>query len=73
MATLTYKNDLRNRQDSAGAGMVDARTGGAGVAAAARWAMQQNPTGSEIGGKLDSLIGVVSQSHTDAGMVKLHK
>ena len=65
MATLTYQNDLRDRQASAGAGLVDARSGGAEMAAAARWATQQMPQGSDIAGKLETLIGVVNRGHQD--------
>ncbi len=59
MADLTYKNDLRDRQAQAGAGLVDAKSGGAGIAAAARWAIRATPREEEIGGRLDTLIGVV--------------
>ena len=73
MSNLTYKNELRDRQASAGSGLVDARSGGAGIAAAARWAVQSNPMGSEVGGKLETLIGVVTRGNHDASMEKLHK
>lgn len=43
MANLTVGNKVRDLQASAGAGLVDARTGGAGVAAAAQWATQAFP------------------------------
>ena len=39
MADLTVGNDVRDRQAQAGASLVDGRTGGAGIAAAAQWAM----------------------------------
>ena len=73
MATLTYQNDLRDRQANAGAGLVDSRSGGAGIAAAARWAMQGTPQGSEIGSKLETLIGVVNRGNQDAQTVKHSK
>lgn len=73
MSELTYKNDLRDRQASAGAGLVDARSGGAGIAAAARWAVQAMPQEAEIAGKLETLIGVVNRSDQNASMEKLHK
>lgn len=73
MATLTYQNDLRDRQANAGAGLVDAKSGGAGIAAAARWSARQMPQGEEIGAKLETLIGVVNRGNQDAGMEKLHK
>lgn len=43
MMDLTVNNKLRELQASAGAGLVDARSGGAGVAAAAAWATQAFP------------------------------
>ncbi|MEI6493389.1 MAG: hypothetical protein WCO94_12630 [Verrucomicrobiota bacterium] len=73
MATLTYQNDLRDRQANAGAGLVDSHSGGAGIAAAARWAMQGTPQGSEIGSKLETLIGVVNRGNQDAQTVKHSK
>ena len=73
MATLTYQNDLRERQAQAGAGLVDSHTGGAGIAAAARWAMQANPQEAAIGGKLDTLIGVVNRGNQDAQTDKHNK
>jgi hypothetical protein len=73
MATLTYQNDLRERQAQAGAGMVSAKSGGAEIAAAARWSMAGTPQGGDIGSKLDSLIGVVNRGNQEAGMEKLHK
>ncbi len=43
MADLTVSNKVRDRQASAGAGLVDAKSGGAEMAAAARWGMQSFP------------------------------
>jgi hypothetical protein len=73
MATLTYQNDLRDRQASAGAGLVDARTGGAGIAAAAQWAMAATPQEGQISGKLDTLIGTVNAGNQAMEREKLHK
>ena len=53
--------------------LVDVRVGGAGIAAAARWAMQGTPQGSEIGSKLETLIGVVNRGNQDAQTVKHSK
>ena len=73
MATLTYQNDLRDRQANAGAGLVDSHSGGAGIAAAARWAMQGTPQSSEIGSKLETLIGVVSRGNQENQIIPHHK
>ena len=43
MADLTVGNKVRDLQASAGAGLVDARSGGAGIAAAAQWSQQAFP------------------------------
>ncbi len=73
MATLTYQNDLRERQAQAGARLVSAKSGGAEISAAARWSMAGTPQSGDIGSKLDSLIGVVNRGNQEAGMEKLHK
>ena len=69
MAALTYQNDLRDRQANAGAGLVDARSGGAGIAAAAHWATQSMPQSADIGAKLETLIGVVNRGNQDTQIV----
>ena len=73
MGTLTYQNDLREKQAHAGAGLVDARSGGAGIAAAARWATQATPGEKDIGGKFDALINVVTQGNQENHIVKHSK
>jgi len=69
MATLTYENKLRDMQAQAGAGLVSARSGGADIAAAARWAAQSTPQAADIGGKMDTLIGVVNRGNNDTQTV----
>jgi hypothetical protein len=59
MATMTYQNDLRDRQAQAGAGLVDARTGAGGAAAAAQWALQVNPNESTIKEGLDRVVAAI--------------
>lgn len=56
MADLTVGNKVRDLQASAGAGLVDARSGGAGVAAAAQWAQQAFP---DMVGELRNLHATV--------------
>lgn len=56
MADLTVGNKVRDLQASAGAGLVDARSGGAGIAAAAQWSMQAFP---DMVGELRSLNATV--------------
>ena len=73
MATLTYQNDLRDRQANAGAGLVDSRSGGAGIAAAARWAMQGTPQESDIKAEVGRLIGVVQDGNQTSLMEKHSK
>ena len=73
MATLTYQNDLRDRQANAGAGLVDARSGGAEMSAAARWAMQGTPAESEVKAEVGRLIGVVQQGNQAAQTLKHSK
>lgn len=56
MADLTVGNKVRDLQASAGAGLVDARTGGAGIAAAAQWSQQAFP---DMVGEIKSLHATV--------------
>ncbi len=73
MATLTYQNDLRDRQANAGAGLVDSKSGGAGIAAAAQWAMRSTPQESEIKSEVGRLIGVVEKGNQTPLMDKHSK
>lgn len=61
MADLTVKGSIRDRQATAGAGLVDAYTGAGGIAAAASWA-QQTGGWEEVASKIDGL-----RSSVDAG------
>ncbi len=63
-ANLTVDNSMRDRQAQAGAGLVDAYTGGAGIAAAARWATQSGGW-SEVGTKIDGLRGSVEAGNRE--------
>jgi hypothetical protein len=56
MADLTVGNKLRDMQANAGAGLVDSRSGGAGIAAAAQWSTQAFP---EMVGELKNLHSTV--------------
>jgi hypothetical protein len=73
MADLTVQNQLRDRQAQAGAGLVDARSGGAGIAAAAAWSQQVMPQAADIASKIESLHGTVQQSNRDLQMVNQAK
>ncbi len=73
IGTLTYQNDLRERQVQAGAGLVDGRSGGAGIAAAAQWAMRVTATEGELAGKFDTLIHSVNQGNQNAQLVNQAK
>ncbi len=55
MADLTVGNLLRDRQVQAGAGLVDSRSGGAEIAAAARWATGAVPGQADVAAKIDQL------------------
>ncbi|MEO8204874.1 MAG: hypothetical protein ABI615_01745 [Chthoniobacterales bacterium] len=55
IADLTVQNEVRDRQAQAGAGLVDARSGGGEIAAAARWGMQTF--------NMDKLAGEMSGLH----------
>jgi hypothetical protein len=72
MADLTVQNSLRDRQATAGAGLVDAKTGGAGIAAAATWAMQ-TPGWQEVGAKISELHGTVQRGNAELERVNLAK
>lgn len=63
-ANLTVDNSMRDRQAQAGAGLVDAYTGGAGIAAAAKWATQSGGW-SEVGTKIDGLRGSVEAGNRE--------
>jgi len=63
MADLTVQNELRDRQANAGAGLVDARSGGAGIAAAAQWATGSFPGMAEVAAKIETLNGTVQQGN----------
>lgn len=56
MADLTVGNKVRDMQASAGAGLVDSKSGGAEMAAAAQWAMRVFP---DVGAKIESLHATV--------------
>jgi len=61
---LVVDNAMRDRQAQAGAGLVDAYMGGAGIAAAARWATQTGGW-SEVGTKIDGLRGSVEAGNRE--------
>jgi hypothetical protein len=69
MSDLTVQNKLRDRQAQAGAELVDAHTGGAGIAAAASWATRQNPAQGDVTAKLETLISVVNQGNQESQRV----
>ncbi len=73
MAELTVGNALRERQAAAGAGLVDMHSGGAGIAAAARWALESGPQQADITSRLDTLIGVVNRGQAEAEREDLSK
>lgn len=73
MATLTYQNELRDRQAIAGASFVDARTGSAGIAAAATWAMGSTPAESKIEAKVDRAVTLLDAGNQAFEREKLHK
>lgn len=59
MADLTTENRLRDRQTQAGAGLVDSRSGGAEIAAAARWAGGALPGMNEVSEQIKLLHATV--------------
>lgn len=71
MADLTVQNELRDRQAQAGAGLVDARSGGAGIAAAARWSQGAVPGQDQVAAAIASLHQTVSQGN-DSSQIKDH-
>ena len=73
MATLTVQNQLREKQASAGAGLVDTRSGAGEVAAAARWAMGSTAGWQEVASKIEGLRGDMNRGNQDSQMEKLHK
>lgn len=72
MAELTYQNALREQQSNAQA-LVGAHTGGAGIAAAARWATMTSPLAEGVGTKMDVLIASVNQGNQNAERKDLAK
>lgn len=73
VADLTVENNLRDRQAAAGAGLVDARSGGADIAAAARWAMGSSPGQAEVGAKIDMLHATVQEGNQRVQLVNQAK
>ena len=65
MADTTVQNQLRDKQAQAGAGLVDARSGGAEIAAAAQWATGAFPGMKEVGAKIDILNGTVERNQQE--------
>ena len=73
MADLTVQNDLRVKQAQAGAGLVDARSGAAESAAAAKWATGSFPGMEEVGKKIEALHSTVMADSQFNKVAKLHK
>ncbi len=63
MADLTVQNSMRDRQASAGAGLVDARSGGAEIAAAARWGGAVTPGMDQVSTLTRQLLETVQESN----------
>ena len=61
-ADTTVQNQLRDKQAMAGAALVDSRSGGAEIAAAAQWGKNAFGIGDILGPKLDTL-----NNHVEAG------
>lgn len=72
-ADLTIQNKLRDRQATAGAGLVDARSGGAGIAAAAHWGMRVTGGWQDVVTELGGLRGDVNSANMDNRIIPLHK
>lgn len=60
-AKLEMTNSLRDRQISAGSGLVDARSGAGDIAAAANWARQSTPGEGELVKRFDVMIGKMDE------------
>lgn len=73
MAGLTVENSLRDRQAQAGAGLVDAKSGGAAVAAAAQWGSKAFGISDILGPKLDALVSHVESGNRAIQMVNQAK
>lgn len=73
MAGLTVKNRVTDTQATAGAGLVDARSGGADVAAAAAWAGASVPGMSEVASKIGDLHSTVQAGNEAMTMVNQAK
>lgn len=71
-AILETQNELREHQQRAAAGLVDARSGAAEIAAAASWAGRVTPSEvgitDKLGGKLDQLIKTQRDSMIQDGI-----
>jgi len=63
MADLTVQNELRDRQAQAGAGLVDARSGGAGIAAAALWSQGAVPGQDQVAAAIAGLHQTVVEGN----------
>lgn len=66
MADTSVQNTLRDRMVTAGSGLVDNRSGGAEIAAAARWASGAVPGQSEVAAQIAELHRTVQQSATES-------
>jgi hypothetical protein len=73
IADLSVQNDLRDKQAQAGAGLVDARSGGAEIAAAAKWATGSFPGMEEVGKKIEALHSTVMADSQFNKLVKQSK
>ena len=72
-ADLTVQNQLRDRQATAGAGLVDARSGGAEIAASARWATGSVAGWQEVGARIELLRHDMNQANQGNHFVKHEK
>ena len=73
MADLSVQNQMRDRQAQAGAGLVDARSGGAEIAAAARWGMQATPGMSDVVTETRALHATVQEGNQKIQMINQSK
>lgn len=73
IAGLTVKNRVIDTQAAAGAGLVDARSGGGEIAAAARWATGSFPGMSELATQINALHATVQQGNQDGQIVNQAK
>jgi len=72
-ADLTVQNQIRDRQATAGAGLVDARTGSAGIAAAAQWGMRSTGGWQDVVSALGDVRHDMNQGNQANQIVPLHK